>query len=183
MPEASEKDPVEDKPTIPEGIIPVFLSTATQQIFNVIADSDVTDENPYKFLKKDQLLEDIQTRAAVSDIQPLKQTITVRLSCVLICSKLIQKYPGDELLFVYDYEFKYEQNLYLCVTEEAKELILNVNISDTLSLYHLMYLQPPKDIAKEGQESLEKKTVNLSLQHPYPKNGYVLVVIRRFLKA
>ena len=89
MPEASEKDPVEDKPTIPEGIIPVFLSTATQQIFNVIADSDVTDENPYKFLKKDQLLEDIQTRAAVSDFQPLKQTITVRLSCVLICSNLI----------------------------------------------------------------------------------------------
>ena len=32
MPEASEKDPVEDKPTIPVGIIPVFLSTATQQI-------------------------------------------------------------------------------------------------------------------------------------------------------
>ena len=38
-----------------------------------------------------------------------------------------QAYPGDELLLVYDYDFIYEQNFYLCITEEAKELILNVS--------------------------------------------------------
>ena len=27
---------------------------------------------------------------------------------------------------MYDYDFIYEQNFYLCITEEAKELILNV---------------------------------------------------------
>ena len=34
---------------------------------------------------------------------------------------------------MYDYEFKYEQNFYLCITEEAKELVLNVrNIHNIL---------------------------------------------------
>lgn len=37
-----------------------------------------------------------------------------------------QNYPGKELLLVYDYEFKYGQNFYLCLTEEAKERILHV---------------------------------------------------------
>jgi WD40 repeat protein len=111
---------------VPDGVVPVFLSTATQQIFNVIGDTDVTSDNPYKLIQKDQLLQDIQLRAAVSDFQPLKQKILI--------------YPSDELLLVYDYEFKYEQNFYLCVTEEAKELVLN----------------PPKDEAKEeGEEGGE----------------------------
>lgn len=48
-----------------------------------------------------------------------------------VCVKLLflsatQAYPGEELLLVYDYEFKYGQNFYLCLTEEAKERILHV---------------------------------------------------------
>ena len=42
------------------------------------------------------------------------------------CEFVPQKYPGEELLLVYDYEFKYGQNFYLCLTEEAKERILHV---------------------------------------------------------
>jgi hypothetical protein len=64
---------------VPDGVVPVFLSTATQQIFNVIGDTDVTSDNPYKLIQKDQLLQDIQLRAAVSDFQPLKQKILVNI--------------------------------------------------------------------------------------------------------
>ena len=39
----------------------------------------------------------------------------------------LQDYPGDEILIVYDYEFKFGQNFYVALTEEAKELILNVS--------------------------------------------------------
>lgn len=106
-----EKEGDEEKSKVPKGITPVFLSSATQQIFHCEADVDVTDEKTHILLSKKSLLEDIHNRAAVSDFQPLK--------------KIIKSYPGDELLLVYDYEFKYEQNFYLCVTEEAKELILN----------------------------------------------------------
>lgn len=38
----------------------------------------------------------------------------------------LQEYPGDELLLVYDHEYKYGENFYICLTEEAKELVLNV---------------------------------------------------------
>lgn len=39
----------------------------------------------------------------------------------------VQDYPTDEILVVYDYDFKYGQNFYCAITEEAKEKILNVS--------------------------------------------------------
>lgn len=42
---------------------------------------------------------------------------------------IIQDYPTDEILVVYDYDFKYGQNFYCAITEEAKEKILNVSFS------------------------------------------------------
>ena len=50
----------------------------------------------------------------------------------------MQKYPTDTLLLVYDYEFKYGENFYLCITEEAKELILNVSTC-TCSNMHCVF--------------------------------------------
>ena len=37
-----------------------------------------------------------------------------------------QEYPGDELLIMYDYDFKYGQNFYIFMTEESKEKALSV---------------------------------------------------------
>ena len=39
-----------------------------------------------------------------------------------------QDYPGEEILLVYDYDFRYGENFYVCVTEEAKELVLHVSL-------------------------------------------------------
>lgn len=44
-----------------------------------------------------------------------------------ICSSGLQDYEGDELLVVYDPPFKFGQNFYLCLTEEAKDRHLNVS--------------------------------------------------------
>lgn len=41
---------------------------------------------------------------------------------------IVQDYPTDEILVVYDYDFKYGQNFYCAITEEAKEKILNVSL-------------------------------------------------------
>ena len=40
----------------------------------------------------------------------------------------MQEYPGDEFLIMYDYNFKFGQNFYIYLTEEAKEKALNVSI-------------------------------------------------------
>ncbi|XP_046501679.1 dynein axonemal intermediate chain 3 isoform X3 [Equus quagga] len=106
----------EEEPTNMESlghpeIYPVVLTTKTQEIFNCRIDEDITDEQPYKLIKKADILADFQNRAAVSDFYPVK--------------KVIQEYPGDEILLVYDKDFKYGLNFYLVGTEEGKENYLN----------------------------------------------------------
>lgn len=62
----------------PDDIFPMVLTSATQGLFDCIADEDVTGESPYKLLKKDDIIKDIKTRAAVSDFSPVKQIVLVR---------------------------------------------------------------------------------------------------------
>ncbi|XP_019481953.1 PREDICTED: WD repeat-containing protein 63 [Hipposideros armiger] len=107
-------------------IYPLLLTTKTQEIFNCRANEDFTDEQPYKLIKKQDIFADFHKRAAVSDFYPFK--------------KIIQEYPGDELLLVYDKDFKYGLNFYLIGTEEGKE----------------NYLNPPA-VSKEQEEHKEFK--------------------------
>lgn len=96
---------------LPEGVVPLFLSSKTQEIFHCRTDEDVTVENPIKIITKDEIIEDLRMRAGVCDFAPLKQEIL--------------NYPTDEILVVYDSDFKYGQNFYIALTEEAKEKLLN----------------------------------------------------------
>ncbi|XP_071342532.1 dynein axonemal intermediate chain 3 isoform X2 [Trachinotus anak] len=95
----------------PEDIFPMVLTTATQELFGCRTDEDVTGESPYKLLKKDDIIQDIKTRAAVSDFSPVKQ--------------IVRDYPEDEILLVFDRDFTYGQSFYLILTPEAKDRILN----------------------------------------------------------
>lgn len=54
-------------------------------MFGCIAEEHVTVESPYKLLKKDDVVQDMKRRAAVSDFSPAKQTVLVsRLIVTLI---------------------------------------------------------------------------------------------------
>uniref|UniRef100_A0A8D0DV88 Dynein axonemal intermediate chain 3 n=1 Tax=Salvator merianae TaxID=96440 RepID=A0A8D0DV88_SALMN len=92
-------------------IFPLVLTEKTQEIFNCRADVDITAENPYKLVNKEDIINDMKTRAAISDFHPFK--------------KIILDYPGEELLVVFDRELTYGQLFYFVATEEAKEAILN----------------------------------------------------------
>ncbi|KAI3368543.1 hypothetical protein L3Q82_025551 [Scortum barcoo] len=91
----------------------MVLTSATQELFGCRTDEDVTRENPYKLLKKEDIIQDIKTRAAVSDFSPVKQ--------------IVLDYPEDEILLVFDRDFTYDQSFYLVLTPEAKDRILNVS--------------------------------------------------------
>nr|XP_033772911.1 WD repeat-containing protein 63 [Geotrypetes seraphini] len=104
----------------PDYIVPLVLTTQTQQIFQCQPEIDIKSEEPYKLIKKADILADIKTRAAVSDFSPVK--------------KIIADYHGEEFLLVLDKDFTYGQNFYLVTTEEAKENILH----------------PPEILKKEG---------------------------------
>ncbi|XP_070562697.1 dynein axonemal intermediate chain 3-like isoform X2 [Ptychodera flava] len=95
----------------PDDIVPLFLSSKTQELFHVTVDEDVTTEEPHKLIPKEEIIQDMKMRAAISDFHPVKQTVL--------------DYPADEILVIYDYDFKYGQNFYMALTEEAKERILH----------------------------------------------------------
>uniref|UniRef100_A0A8B9FDZ1 WD repeat domain 63 n=1 Tax=Amazona collaria TaxID=241587 RepID=A0A8B9FDZ1_9PSIT len=91
-------------------IFPLVLTTQTQAIFNCRVDEDVTEENCFKIIKKEDVIQDLKRRAKISDFYPIKNVIL--------------EYPGEELLVVLDKNFQYGQNFYLVASEEAKENLL-----------------------------------------------------------
>ncbi|XP_011223520.1 WD repeat-containing protein 63 [Ailuropoda melanoleuca] len=111
LPDSEEREPINMESMGHPEIYPLVLTTQTQEILNCRIDKDITDEKPYILIKKEDILADFQNRGAVSDFYPVR--------------KVIQEYPGDELLVVYDKDFRYGLNFYLIGTEEGKENYLN----------------------------------------------------------
>lgn len=61
----------------PDYIFPLVLTSVTQELFGCRTDEDVTGENPHKLIKKEDIIQDLKTRAAVSDFSPVKQRVVV----------------------------------------------------------------------------------------------------------
>ncbi|KAG5448486.1 WD repeat-containing protein 63 [Clonorchis sinensis] len=99
------------KDELMEGCIPLFLSKATQQVFNIVADENVTKLKPSALIPKSDILKDIQLRASVSDFSVHKT--------------IINDYNGLEILVIYDADMKFGENFVLVTNEEAKNHILN----------------------------------------------------------
>ncbi|XP_041339298.1 dynein intermediate chain 3, axonemal [Pyrgilauda ruficollis] len=91
-------------------IFPLHLTAKTQEIFNCQPDEDVTEEIFFKCIKKEDIIQDLETRAKSSDFHLL--------------NKVILEYPGEELLVIFDPSFQYGQNFYIVASEEAKENFL-----------------------------------------------------------
>ncbi|XP_041790507.1 dynein intermediate chain 3, axonemal [Chelmon rostratus] len=138
----------------PDDIFPMVLTSATQELFGCLADEDVTGESPYKLLKKDDIIQDIKTRAAVSDFSPVKQ--------------FVLDYPEDEMLLVFDRDFTYDQSFYLVLTPEAKDRIINPPEPETPEVFEeevskipepkqWMHLGSEQEIDEESIKETRKK--------------------------
>ena len=77
-PKPSEGGGSEEAASIPAGVIPLFFSGPGQQLFECVADQDVTEESPFKLIPKEKILEDFHNRAAVSDFHPVKKKVQVK---------------------------------------------------------------------------------------------------------
>ncbi|XP_056270650.1 dynein axonemal intermediate chain 3 [Pseudoliparis swirei] len=121
--------PAED-PGHPDDIFPLVLTSATQELFGCRADDDVTEESPHKLLRKDDIVQDLKMRAAVSDFSPVKQ--------------IVLEYPDAELLLVFDRDFVYGQSFYLALTPEAKERILNSPEPETPEVFEDEVVKSPE---------------------------------------
>ncbi|XP_037070687.1 dynein intermediate chain 3, axonemal-like [Pollicipes pollicipes] len=131
-------------PEPPPGVVPLFLTTQTQQIFQILADVNVTRESPNVLLDKNALLEDINQRKAISDFFPINEVIVA--------------YPSDEFLVVYDADFLYGENFFACATEEAKTNVLfppdeEEEEEDPFALPDIPYIPPePKPWQNLGSD-------------------------------
>ena len=86
MPESKQapNENKEDEDTVPDDIKPLFVATQGQQIFSCVADEDVTSENPYKLIQKEQILQDFLNRAGVSDFKEVKGVVNVSDHCIVL---------------------------------------------------------------------------------------------------
>ena len=84
----------ESKRGPPPGVVPLFFSGPSQQIFGCVVDVDLTDQNPHKLIPKEKIVEDFKNRAAVCDFHPVKQkmlvlvlaTYSINYACTYWCS-------------------------------------------------------------------------------------------------
>ncbi|CAF0718048.1 unnamed protein product [Brachionus calyciflorus] len=95
----------------PPGLYRLFLSSGTQSNLNIRSDEDITQEDNFRSIPKQAILDDIYNKQALSDFSPLR--------------KQIEEYPEDEITLVYDYEFQHDKNFYICLNIGLKELIHN----------------------------------------------------------
>lgn len=94
---------------LPEGAKSLFLSSKTQEIFD-LGDANTTEHKLVKLRSKSSILADIMKRAAVSDFSPIK--------------KKIQEYPEDDLVIIADLDYKFSENFIILLTVEAKDALL-----------------------------------------------------------
>ncbi|XP_068599557.1 dynein axonemal intermediate chain 3 [Brachionichthys hirsutus] len=148
----------------PDDVIPLIVTSCTQELFGCLADDHVTEENPYKLLKKDDILQDIKTRAAVSDFTPVK--------------KIVLDYPEEELLLVYDRDYTYGNNFYLVLTPEAKSRLLNPPQPEQPEENEVKESCQPKPWISLGSE---QEIDNESVKETRPKLRYKFSrVLRKF---
>ena len=96
----------------PPGLYRLFLTGATQTAFNIRSEEDIHQEDNIRTIMKAQILEDIYRKNIGSDFSPVR--------------KQIEEYPEEEILVIYDYDFQFDKNYYLCLDLDLKEIILNV---------------------------------------------------------
>uniref|UniRef100_A0A668ARR9 WD repeat domain 63 n=1 Tax=Myripristis murdjan TaxID=586833 RepID=A0A668ARR9_9TELE len=149
----------------PDDIFPLVLTSATQELFGCRADEDVTGESPYKLLRKDDIVQDMKRRAAVSDFSTVKQ--------------IVLDYPEEEILLVFDRDFTYGQGFYLVLTPEAKEKILNPPLrSETETSGECEVYKTPEPklwISLGSEQDIEEESVKESRE----KLKYKLSRVRR----
>eukprot|EP00158_Paraphelidium_tribonemae_P004855 Partr_v1_DN27008_c0_g1_i1_m28826 putative NA len=90
--------------TTPQGIVPIFLTAASCAIFQCKPEIDVTQALPFVWIGIDKVVEDVATRRVISDFQPVKE--------------MLVKSGIDKVLLIYDFEWKYGQNFYICMDQE-----------------------------------------------------------------
>lgn len=95
----------------PPGLYRMFFTGATQNQFNIRSEEDITQEDNIRTINRTEILEDIYKKNVGSDFSAVR--------------KLVEDYPEEDILVIYDYDFQFDKNYYLCLDLGLKEIILD----------------------------------------------------------
>uniref|UniRef100_A0A3P9IXP1 WD repeat domain 63 n=1 Tax=Oryzias latipes TaxID=8090 RepID=A0A3P9IXP1_ORYLA len=129
----------------PHGIYPLALTSATQELFECRADEDVTTDSPYKLLRKHAIIQDIKTRAAVSDFSPVEQ--------------ILLDYAEEEILLVFDNDSTFGQSFYLDLTPEAKHRLTKLHDSELFEDEKRKTPEPKNSTSFITEKEIEQESV------------------------
>lgn len=79
------------------------MATKTQEIFSCICDEHVTEEEPFKLLKKEAIITDMKMRAAISDFHPVKQIVLVSHIAIYMFLDYVDGMPVEEKCCHFDF--------------------------------------------------------------------------------
>ncbi|ORY82719.1 hypothetical protein LY90DRAFT_499677 [Neocallimastix californiae] len=151
--ENPESEVVHEIHDAPDGLFPLFLTSMTQNLFKIQADVDVTKEDPIKLIPKADIQSDLISRASISDFSVIKQAILDS--------------PLDEILVGYDPTYFYGQNYFVCVTDDAVNLILHPPQSKEEVKEEEKSKRPPEwiSLGSENEIDIEKVILNRDYIH------------------
>ena len=72
VPEQVGEEPPQSE-QIPSGLKAIFISGPTQQLFQCVTDSDVSEENPFKLISKAAILEDFKKQSCHFRFSPCQK--------------------------------------------------------------------------------------------------------------
>lgn len=91
----------------PKGIHPLFLRGVTAEKYGFKVGDGIMDLVDHLYLKKEDILKEIQLLGVMSDFEPAKKSV----ECC----------PNEDLLFIVDKGQKYGETFLLCYTEESRD--------------------------------------------------------------
>ena len=91
----------------PEGVFPIFLRGGTCEKFGFKTGEGVKDLVDYLYLKKEDLLREIQIAGVMSDFEPAK--------------KQIESCPRDTILIAVDKLEQYSETFLICYTASSQD--------------------------------------------------------------
>ena len=94
----------------PKGVFPLFLRGVTAEKFGFKTGEGVMDLVDHLFIKREEIVKEIQGLGVMSDFEPAKKAVD---SCT-----------GEDILFIIDKAQKYGETFLMCYSEEAREEFL-----------------------------------------------------------
>ncbi|XP_030747574.1 WD repeat-containing protein 63 [Sitophilus oryzae] len=138
------------------GVRKIVMSELTQKIIECVVGEHVTSENPWKFVKKELVQDNLELHEESSEFLPVRREISV--------------FPRPEILIGYiaDETKDTADEFYICVTEEATDIVHAIIEKIKQDQEERLYYQLYKDIHGWNAMGTEEEVEEMIIKNTRP---------------